>query len=153
MGFAADSNGTTDTLYVAPSAAGVLGTIGIPAFNTAVVGSLPLQDSELTGTGDGRLFAFYSAPNSMAIAQLNRVERDRPFEHQPAERAARRRVGLRVLGRRLLPVHGAERDVAGNTLPAERQVGGGGGDFAGHDRGRRRVDVRSAALSARAVHP
>lgn len=72
MGFAADSNGTTDTLYVAPSAAGVLGTIGIPAFNTNVVGSLPLQDSELTGTGDGRLFAFYSAPASMAIAQLDR---------------------------------------------------------------------------------
>lgn len=73
MGFVADSNGTTDTLYITPDAAGVLATLDTQTFAVKTVGPLSLSLPELTGTGDGRLFAFYepAGSSSTAIAQLD----------------------------------------------------------------------------------
>jgi len=68
MGFATRDLGPDENLYIAgnsinPSGALGLATIDTQTFNVARVGDFtpPLNNAELTGTGDGRLFAFYSA--------------------------------------------------------------------------------------------
>lgn len=68
MGYATDLGGPSETLYVAaegnlrPSA---LGSIETQSFVLSVIGNFapPIRSAELTGTGDGRLFAFYSDTN------------------------------------------------------------------------------------------
>jgi hypothetical protein len=72
MGFVGDSNGATDTLYIATVAMpSELATLGLQTFVPAPVGELSLESAELTGTVDGRLFAFYSTGSSSAIAELD----------------------------------------------------------------------------------
>src|SRR5262249_34955221 len=80
MGFASNTNGPDETLYVASDEAAALGTIDTKSFILAPVGPFnpPISKPELTGTGDGRLFAFYSVdptdPNSTAaIAQVDKA--------------------------------------------------------------------------------
>jgi hypothetical protein len=68
MGFSADLNDPGETLYVAsdddvnngPTAPESLGTIDVDLFQLQTVGDFPqiIGSAELTGTGDGRLFAF-----------------------------------------------------------------------------------------------
>jgi hypothetical protein len=70
MGFATNAGGPTETLYVAgddqDNAQGVKGRQGFARiapgpFNLTLIGDAPdLAQAELTGTGDGRVFAFYS---------------------------------------------------------------------------------------------
>lgn len=69
MGFASNQGGPAETLFVSPStdttdvfAPGQLGTIGLPSFDLDLIDRFDpgITASELTGTGDGRLFAFYT---------------------------------------------------------------------------------------------
>jgi hypothetical protein len=69
MGFVGESN-AAGTLYIAPQSAGVLATLNLQTFQVSNIGPLSVQ-AELTGTGDGRLFAFYQQLQSTAIAQLD----------------------------------------------------------------------------------
>jgi hypothetical protein len=82
MGFVGNSTGTGDTLYVAPNATAVgeLATIDTTSFTLSIIGAFgpqTLNAAELSGTGDGRLFAFYSTndPNTgaltSAVAQID----------------------------------------------------------------------------------
>jgi hypothetical protein len=68
MGFATDEIGPTETLYVAGSdqvnGAEGLARIDTSSFALSKVGNFAprIVNAELTGTGDGRLFAFYTRP-------------------------------------------------------------------------------------------
>ncbi|MEO7111167.1 MAG: hypothetical protein ABI183_12080 [Polyangiaceae bacterium] len=69
MGFATIGGGPAEQLFIAGDSSGGgnagLGSIDIPTFTTSFIGQFsPLIDgAELTGTGDGRLFAFW--PDSL----------------------------------------------------------------------------------------
>jgi hypothetical protein len=77
MGFVGSPNGRTDTLYVAAdNTPAALGTIDVTSFHLSVVGTFAPQDlpsAELSGTGTGQLYAFYSinGMTSSAIAQID----------------------------------------------------------------------------------
>jgi hypothetical protein len=77
MGFVADSNGLTDTLYVASSnSPSTLGKLDLGTFATTTVGDLGALGSmgpELSGTRDGRLYAFYGTGGgtSSAVDQID----------------------------------------------------------------------------------
>ncbi len=75
MGFVGDSNGATDTLCIATvppkGTPSELATLDLQTLVPAPVGELSLESAELTGTVDGRLFAFYSTGSSSAIPQLD----------------------------------------------------------------------------------
>jgi hypothetical protein len=65
MGFASNDVGVGETLYVATTGgttSGLLGAIDEKTLTLSLVGTLPVYalGAELTGTGDGRLFAFYN---------------------------------------------------------------------------------------------
>ena len=80
MGFSGNPNGMTETLYVASDNLGPSGTlaaIDTTTFRLSPIGVFQPQQvsqAELTGTGDGRLFTFYSvgvmSPNS-SVAQID----------------------------------------------------------------------------------
>jgi hypothetical protein len=74
MGFASNTNGPDETLYVASDEASSLGTIDTKSFVLNVVGPFnpTISRPELTGTGDGRLFAFYQVTPGSAIAQVDK---------------------------------------------------------------------------------
>jgi hypothetical protein len=69
MSFASNASGTFETLYVAPQ--GGLATIDLVTFQLHLVGQNSLNLAELTGTGDGRLFAFSASSGASAIMQLD----------------------------------------------------------------------------------
>jgi hypothetical protein len=76
MGFVGNPSGTGDTLYVAPDGMTTLGTIDTNSFVLSLVGPFgpeSVTGAELSGTGDGRLFAFYSilGSSSSAVAQID----------------------------------------------------------------------------------
>jgi hypothetical protein len=71
MGFVGNPNGASETLYISPSTGRVLGTIDVQTFQVNLLGNFTLPNAELTGTGDGRLFAFYATGGSSAIAQVD----------------------------------------------------------------------------------
>jgi hypothetical protein len=79
MGFASDSNGPDETLYIAGdgmnNSPDALGSISIPNFVVANVGAFnpPILESELTGTGDGRLFAFYT--DGLAGSNVGQIDK------------------------------------------------------------------------------
>lgn len=66
MGFATDQAGPVERLFIAgdgrSGSARGLATIDLPTFRVAPIGEFtpPIERAELTGTGDGRLFAFYT---------------------------------------------------------------------------------------------
>lgn len=64
MGFASNQGGPAETLFIASDTATTsrLGRIEIPSFDLDLVARFPddVARAELTGTGDGRLFAFYA---------------------------------------------------------------------------------------------
>jgi hypothetical protein len=76
MGYAGNDVGSGETLYVAADTSnGVLGSIDTTTFGLTRIGTFvpPLQRAELTGSGDGRLFAFYRKDTGgSAVAQLDK---------------------------------------------------------------------------------
>src|SRR5258706_12721133 len=64
MGFSSDDQGPAETLYIANTDGngGKLGAIDPTTFKAREVGTFspPVFSGELTGTGDGRLYTFYS---------------------------------------------------------------------------------------------
>ena len=84
MGYAADTNDAGESLFVAHidfdggsrSSKG-LGAIDTRAFRLGVIGPFNpiIPGAELTGTGDGRLFAFYTGPQPTGshIAEIDKT--------------------------------------------------------------------------------
>ncbi len=66
MGFSTDFLGPSETLFIAGDGtnggASGLGSINTQTFKLSILGAFnpPIQRGELTGTGDGRLFSFYT---------------------------------------------------------------------------------------------
>jgi hypothetical protein len=79
MGFAADDVGTGETLYVASSdtTPGRLGAMNEQALALSVVGPFPsnVLGAELTGTGDGRLFAFFNSSSNLGTASIGEIDK------------------------------------------------------------------------------
>jgi hypothetical protein len=86
MGFASDTNGPNETLFIATdnldnqTAPASLGTINVTSFALSILGPFapPIKNAELTGTGDGRLFAFYAvgaeqSPPDSAIGEIDKT--------------------------------------------------------------------------------
>lgn len=80
MGFASDTGGPAETLFIAPTenfGPGTLGRIGLPSLQLEVIA--PFQPeiigAELTGTGDGRLFAFYRKELSGSGSFIGQVDK------------------------------------------------------------------------------
>jgi hypothetical protein len=81
MGFVGNADGTTDTLYIASDTttsggAPQLASLDLTRFQVAGVRTIApgsVQNAELSGTGDGRLFAFYAIDqgSSSAVGQLD----------------------------------------------------------------------------------
>jgi hypothetical protein len=76
MGFAADPGGLTETLYIAGTTTpGELGTLDTNTFVAHPIApfSSDIGEAELTGTGDGRLFAFGVNPelNGADLAEID----------------------------------------------------------------------------------
>jgi dipeptidyl aminopeptidase/acylaminoacyl peptidase len=76
MGFVGDADGTSDTLYVASDGSSQLGILDLATFLIHDVKSISpgtVQSAELSGTGDGRLFAFYAIDqgSSSAVGELD----------------------------------------------------------------------------------
>jgi hypothetical protein len=77
MGFVGDSNGLTDTLYIASNGSpSTLGKLDLGTFATTTVGDLGAlgpEGPELSGTRDGRLYAFYATGGgtSSAVDQID----------------------------------------------------------------------------------
>ena len=79
MGFVGNVDSGTETLYVAMNteeadAAPKLAALDVANFRLSMVENISpasIASAELTGTGDGRLFAFYEQGASSAIAQLD----------------------------------------------------------------------------------
>jgi hypothetical protein len=76
MGFSADKDGLAETLFLAgTSSPGDLGTLDTSTFVVHDVGafSSDIGEAELTGTGDGRLFAF-GVVQGLAGAHLSEID-------------------------------------------------------------------------------
>lgn len=79
MGFATDQSGPVERLFIAgdgrSGSARGLASIDLSTFRVASVGefSPPIERAELTGTGDGRLFAFYTK-NAIAGSFVGEIE-------------------------------------------------------------------------------
>ncbi len=118
-----------------------------PFTGASVVGA------ELTGTGAGQLFAFYSHVHEHRPRLVHRADRQDDRGGRRRNDSPRRepggRVGLRVLGGRFLRLRVGDRlDVLGRLpLPAVGSVGHAPAHDAERHRRRRRLDVRSGALS------
>ncbi|CAN5793023.1 hypothetical protein BH09MYX1_BH09MYX1_27220 [soil metagenome] len=76
MGFATKGVGPEEDLYIASATSAFLGKVDVTStFAITSVGEFdPLLDrAELTGTGDGRLYAFYApSPGTSAIAEVDK---------------------------------------------------------------------------------
>lgn len=81
MGFATDEAGPTEALFVADSDQdGVgqgLGRVDVTSFGLTRVGAFSptIRNAELTGTGDGRLFGFYSKAQQERQAYIGEIDR------------------------------------------------------------------------------
>lgn len=76
MGFSADTTDTGETLFVASDGNSELGSIDVTSFTLTPVGGFNpvINMAELTGTGAGQLFGFYSTdPGDSAIAQIDKA--------------------------------------------------------------------------------
>jgi hypothetical protein len=76
MGFVGNADGLTDTLYIASDGSSQLGTLDLSTFLVHDIGNISpssAQSAELSGTGDGRLFAFYAIDDggSSAVGELD----------------------------------------------------------------------------------
>ena len=81
MGFASDVGGAAERLYVSDNASDGtirgLGVIDTTTFKLSVVGpfGVTIRRSELTGTGDGRLFAFWPDPVAGGGSHLSELSK------------------------------------------------------------------------------
>jgi len=77
MGFATIGVGPAEELYVASTANSLLGKIDVSgSFKLTTVGAFKpaLDNAELTGTGDGRLYAFFApGQNDSAVAEVDKA--------------------------------------------------------------------------------
>jgi hypothetical protein len=76
MGFVGNADGMTDTLYLASDGSSQLGSLDLSTYALHDLGSISpgtVQSAELSGTGDGRLFAFYAIDQgaSSAVGELD----------------------------------------------------------------------------------
>jgi hypothetical protein len=74
MGFVGSASGTGDALYIAPVALSTLGTIDVASFQLSLIAPFApgmIAQTELAGSGDGRLFAFFPTDTSSAVAELD----------------------------------------------------------------------------------
>jgi len=87
MGFASNTGGAAETLFISPSerggsgmgfGPGELGRIGLPSYDLDVTAPFDqdVRGAELTGTGDGRLFAFYSRESAFTGTFIGQVDKD-----------------------------------------------------------------------------
>jgi hypothetical protein len=81
MGFSTDFLGPTETLYVAGDSNGSLASINTTNFALSLIGPFnpAIDGAELTGTGDGRLYAFYAKgtlqnPGPMYIGEIDKAK-------------------------------------------------------------------------------
>ncbi len=162
MGYATNAAGPTESLFVAGTAdnqnpGGIspgLARIDTNNFVLTKVGNFvpDIKQAELTGTGDGRLFAFYtkgiqSGPPSY-IGEINTTNARVVAETAVPHRRSRSRLGVCVLGRRLLHVHQpGRRVVRRDALPAFGQLGLRRRVAPVEDRRRRRLHLRAGAMS------
>ncbi len=83
MGFSSDQGGPAETLFIASDdtigRVSALGTIDTTTFGLNRIGAFDpaIQNAELTGTGDGRLFAFYGSgtPNQGPPSFIGEVDK------------------------------------------------------------------------------
>jgi hypothetical protein len=81
MGFASDVAGPAEKLYVSDNdfdgQLRGLGAIAIPSFKLSLIGSFgnTIRRSELTGTGDGRLFAYWPDPGAGTGSHLTELNK------------------------------------------------------------------------------
>ena len=66
MGSSFDSRTGLDTLYLA-STSSQLGSLSFPSLTVTSIGFFPLESAELTGTGDGQLWAFVPPRGGSAV--------------------------------------------------------------------------------------
>jgi len=75
MGFVYDPDSAVDTLFIAgTSNPTVLATISFPSLSIRHVGEISLSSPELTGTGDGQLWAFSPLYGFSSVAYLARID-------------------------------------------------------------------------------
>ncbi len=79
MGFASDTNGAAETLYIADNDFDGnlrgLGRIDTNTFGVSFIGPFnpPIRRSELTGTGDGRLYAFSPITGGSRLSEIEKT--------------------------------------------------------------------------------
>ena len=130
MAFSADDTGGGETLYIASNDSnpnettlppGFLGAIDETTLALTDVGTFTptVTEAELTGTGDGRLFGFWAPERPRKPRFSDRADQqDERRDHRAAaspDGHSRERLGLRLLGGRLLPVHEPGRITGGDT--------------------------------------
>ncbi len=162
MGFVGDSNGLTDTLYIAGATSpATLGKLDLGTFTVTTVGSLGVgvDSPELSGTLDGRLFAFHDN-TAMTTSQVDQIDPSSlsslatyPFSNLPQGNGWA--FGFwggdfylftapgNLLGWSPVPHH---------AVPPERRFADERGHPHRDDRRRRRLDVRTSNVSKRVVH-
>jgi hypothetical protein len=82
MGFATDADGTTDTLYISSDMQEGSAARGLASVDSSYVvhpiGSLsPAVGAELTGTGGGQLFGFYSHTDNLGPTYIGEIDKTR----------------------------------------------------------------------------
>lgn len=157
MGFSTDgATGSKETLFLSDSNGGGLGAFDTTTLKFKAVGkydgALAGRAAELTGTGDGRLFGFFTTDPAQ-IGEIDKTNGHIRSSVPLANTTAGGRVGLLVLRRRLLRLHGerGRRPAAKpeghhrHALPPLRQVrhGAEGWHRLPH-RGRGRLHLRAA---------
>ena len=152
MGFTADPGGLGETLYLAGTTSpGQLGTLDTSTFVAQPIAafSSDIGEAELTGTGDGRLFAFGVDPmlSGSHLAEIDKANAAILSDTVVPTPSSPSALGLRLLGRRLLLLHRRPRGhVHGRPLPPDgrlvRPVVRGDAERDHH--GRRRLHLRAA---------
>lgn len=80
MGFSSNAGGPAETLFIASdesTGGGNLGSIDVQNFTVNPVAAFnpPINRAELTGTGDGRLFAFYTDTQSSNYSFIGEIDK------------------------------------------------------------------------------
>ena len=106
----------------------------------------PIPGPELTGTADGRLFAFYTnaAGTGSHIIEVDKTSGSILADHPLNVGTPQRRVRLRVLGRRVLGLHRLDHHDDGHPLRSGHAGRVDRDDVPGPHRRRRRLDLRPA---------
>ncbi len=166
MGFSADVGDAGlgaeagETLYLAGDPGGVgvgntlLGALDVQTFKTKTIGAVnpPILVDRAHWNGQRRTVRVLPLERRHGFRRHRpdrEVERRPSVFGEPAHHRHRERLGVRVLGRRLLHVHGARRDRHGRAaLPAQRRHRRDGRHASGaRRRRRRRLHLRAADVT------